>query len=164
MQIRRTFALCIAFLLQGFNAGANVVINEIHYNPDVKTEPAEFVELYNNGTNSVNVGGWSLDSGLHYTIPAGTNMAPGSYLVIAANPAFVFTKYGAKAIGPFTGGLSKYSDKITLKDASSNVVNEVSYALGFPWPTVGDPPGYSIELINPNLDNSLAGSWRSSVT
>jgi hypothetical protein len=160
MQLRRTFALCIAFLLQGFNAGANVVINEIHYNPDVKTEPAEFVELHNNGTNSVNVGGWSLDSGLHYTIPAGTNMAPGSYLVIAANPAFVLTKYGAKAIGPFTGGLSKYSDKITLKDASSNVVNEVSYALGFPWPTVGDPPGYSIELINPNLDNSLAGSWR----
>ena len=27
-------------------AQERVVINEIHYNPDVKTEPAEFVELY----------------------------------------------------------------------------------------------------------------------
>ena len=30
--------------------------------------------------------------------------------------------------------------------------------------TVGDPPGYSIELIHPSLDNTLAGSWRSSST
>jgi hypothetical protein len=156
--------LCTALLLPGLDAGANVVINEIHYNPDVKTEPAEFVELYNNGTNVVNVGGWSLDSGIHYTIPAGTNMAPGNYLVIAANPAFILAKYGAKAIGPFTGGLSKYGDTVTLKDAASNVVNEVQYGLAFPWPIVGDPPGYSIELVNPNLDNSLAGSWRSSAT
>ncbi|GAG46426.1 unnamed protein product, partial [marine sediment metagenome] len=27
--------------------GKSVVINEIHYDPDVKTEQVEFVELYN---------------------------------------------------------------------------------------------------------------------
>jgi hypothetical protein len=157
--------VCIAggIWIQVLSAPANVVINEIHYNPDVKTEPAEFIELYNSGPSAVDVGGWTLDSGVHFTIPSGTNMAAGSYLVIAANPAFVLTKFGAKALGPFTGGLSKYGDKITLKDASSNAVNEVNYGLGFPWPIVGDPPGYSIELINPALDNTLGGSWRASV-
>src|SRR3954470_5668727 len=95
-------AVCIAggIWIQVLSAPANVVINEIHYNPDVKTEPAEFIELYNTGSSAVDVGGWTLDSGVHFTIPAGTNMPAGSYLVIAANPAFVFTKYGAKALGP----------------------------------------------------------------
>jgi len=44
----------------------------------------------------------------------------------------------------------------------------VDYQLGFPWPTVGDAvpesepgSGHSIQLINPFLDNDLAGSWRS---
>ena len=32
---------------------ASIVINEIHYNPDVKTEPVEFVELYNAGVTPV---------------------------------------------------------------------------------------------------------------
>ncbi|HWH72502.1 MAG TPA: hypothetical protein VNT26_24280, partial [Candidatus Sulfotelmatobacter sp.] len=40
--------------------------------------------------------------------------------------------------------------------------DEVDYQAGFPWPTVGDAPGYSIELIHPGLDNDLGGSWRAS--
>ncbi|MBC8002104.1 MAG: hypothetical protein H7X97_05910, partial [Opitutaceae bacterium] len=42
------------------------------------------------------------------------------------------------------------------------VQDEVNYQLGFPWPTVGDAPGYSIELIHSGLDNDLGGSWRAS--
>src|ERR1051325_5911994 len=137
MRIHRGLYLLYSVLVicsQVFSASANVIINEIHYNPDVKTEPAEFIELYNTGLTSVDLSGWQLDSGVHFTIPAGTNLVAGGYLVIAANPAFLLSKYGAKSIGPFTGGLSKYGDKITLKDAGSNVVNEVNYGLGFPWP------------------------------
>ena len=40
--------------------------------------------------------------------------------------------------------------------------DEVDYQRGFPWPTVGDAPGYSMELVHPALDNDLGGSWRSS--
>ena len=32
--------------------------------------------------------------------------------------------------------------RVVLRDAAGEVVDEVSYQLGFPWPTVGDPmPG-----------------------
>ena len=61
-------------------AAASVIINEIHYNPDVKTDPGEFVELYNAGTNIVNLAGWTLSSGFSYTFPA-TNLAPGRFAV-----------------------------------------------------------------------------------
>jgi len=39
-------------------ASAAIVINEIHYNPDVKTEPVEFVGLVNAGSDTVDMSGW----------------------------------------------------------------------------------------------------------
>lgn len=62
--------------------------------------------------------------------------------------------------GPFARGtrLKNSGETLTLVDPFGAVVDEVSYSLGFPWPTVGDdrgtpPASPSIELINPLLDN-----------
>ncbi|HUR20112.1 MAG TPA: lamin tail domain-containing protein, partial [Vicinamibacterales bacterium] len=161
-------AISCGLLFGNGAASAAIVINEIHYNPDLKTEPAEFVELINTGTNPVNLAGWALSSGFNYVFPA-TNVAPGRFVVVAQNPAFLQTKFAISGVlGPFntngSSGLSKYADKVTLRNAAGQVEDEVSYQIGFPWPTVGDAPGYSIELINPDLDNSLAGHWRASTT
>ncbi len=147
---------------------AAIVINEIHYNPDVKTEPAEFIELYNTGPNAVNLAGWFFSDGINYIFPA-TNVAPGGFVVVAQNPAFLQTKFGVSgALGPFntngSSGLSSRGEKLTLRNAANQIQDEVEFGLGFPWPTVGDAftvgAGKSIELINPSLDNDLAGSWR----
>ncbi len=168
-----TLVFCLALSLEVFSQN-QIVINEIHFNPDIKTDPAEFIELYNAGTNDVNLGGWYFSDGLNYTFP-GTLIGAGGYVVVAQNPTFFATKYGVGALGPFesdgTSKLSKYGEKITLRDASGRIADEVTYQLGFPWPTVGDTnspglitaSGCSIELINPGLDNDLGGSWRSSL-
>jgi len=151
-------------------ASAAVVINEIHYNPDVKTDPGEFVELHNSGTNAVNLAGWAFTDGINYTFPS-VNIPAGGYVVVAQNPAFLQTKYGVTgALGPFnadgSSGLSSRGEKLTLRNAAGQIADEVEYQLGFPWPTVGDSVtpgnGNSIELIHPSLDNDLAGSWRTS--
>jgi hypothetical protein len=162
--------LCGAVLAL-FQASAAVVINEIHYNPDVKTEPAEFVELHNPGTIAVNLAGWHFSEGLNYTFPS-VNLPAGGFVVVAQNPAFLQTKFGtAGVLGPFntngSSGLSSRGEKLTLRNAAGQVQDEVEYQLGFPWPTVGDATtpgnGNSIELIHPALDNDLGGSWRSSL-
>ncbi len=86
------------------------------------------------------------------------------FLVIAANPAAVQAKYGlTKALGPWLGALSGDGETVRLLNASGAAVDQVDFGRGFPWPTVGDAPGYSMELIHPALDNSLGGNWRSSV-
>ena len=168
----RTLALsfCGAVLVLS-RASAAVVINEIHYNPDVKTEPAEFVELLNSGTNAVNLAGWYFSDGLNYAFPS-TNLGPGGRVVVAQNPVFLQTKFGAAgALGPFnadgSSGLWSRGEKLTLRNAAGQIEDEVEYQLGFPWPTVGDAAvlgqGNSIELIHPSLDNNLGGSWRSSL-
>ena len=141
-----------------------VVINEIHANPDVKTELVEFIELHNTGGSPVNIGGWAFTSGVNYTFAAGTVIGAGGYLVVTENTNAFRTKFGAAiaALGPWTGSLDNLGERIVLRNALGEVEDEVDYGLGFPWPTVGDPPGASMELANPNLDNDLGGSWRAS--
>ncbi len=156
-----TTGLCIFTATTSFCGAQNsIVINEIHYNPDVKTEHVEFVELYNAGTNAVDLTGWAFTSGISFTFSGGPVVQPNGYVVVAAEPAAVKAKYGADALGPWVGSLDNSGETVVLANAQGQVEDEVDYQLGFPWPTVGDPPGYSIELVNPGLDNSLGGSWR----
>ncbi len=168
--LTRTVPALIAFLACLFShspvtaAPSPIIINEIHHNPDVKTERVEFIEIYNRGTGTVDLAGWQFTAGVSYTFPAGTTIAPGAFKVVAAQPSALQAKFGfAAALGPWVGGLNRDGEKITLRDAFGDEADSVDYGLGFPWPIVGDPPGYSIELMHPSLDNDLAGHWRFSV-
>lgn len=144
-----------------------IVINEIHYDENDPTVKAEFIELYNNATEAIALTDWQISSGVAFAFPSGTVIQPGAYLVIAQNPAVIQSKFGhSAALGPWTGNLRSSGETIELKDSAGNVIEEVSYNLGFPWPTVGDLVGSplaspSIQLINPLLDVDLGGSWRS---
>lgn len=164
--LRATLSTWRAFLLPLLaltSASGELILNEIHYAPDVKTEAAEFVEIYNSGTEPVSLSGWRLAGGLDYLFPNGTAIGANGYLVVAQNPAVIGLKFGVAAIGPWQGRLSNQGDRVRLVDPAGTEVDEVEYQLGFPWPTVGEPPGLSIELIHPGLDNSLGGNWRASV-
>src|SRR5687768_10911458 len=142
---------------------SRILINEIHYDPPIKTELTEFIELHNSGTTGVDLSGWSFTAGVNYTFPAGTSIAAGGYLVVAENPGAMQGKFGVSAVGPWEGLLANDGETITLRNAQGQIEDEVDYQLGFPWPTVGDLPGYSIELVNPAFDNDLGGNWRRSL-
>ncbi len=141
----------------GATAPPSVLTNEIHYAPDVKTELVEFVELHNPSASSVDLSSWSITGGIDYRFPSGVSIAPEGYVVVAQNPQALKAKFGVDGTGPWGGRLSDTGDKVSLRDAGGEIVDQVEYKLGFPWPTVGTPPGYSIELIHPKLDNSLGG-------
>lgn len=140
---------------------ADVVLNEIHYAPDLKTEAVEFIELFNNGTEKQDLSGWRLSGAVDYSFPANTGIDANGYLVVAQDPAALLAKFGCEAIGPWAGRLSNDGETIRLRNAADDTIDKVDYQLGFPWPTTGDAPGYSIELINPAFDNDLGGNWRS---
>lgn len=141
--------------------GPGVVINEIHYDSGSDANPWEFVELYNSGSTAVDLSGWSLSQAVDYTLPADTMLGSGEYLIVAQNPAEFTNHFGVPSVGPFLGRLSNGGEVIELRDAIGNVQDEVDYNLGFPWPTIGEIAGHSIQLINPNLENDRGGNWRS---
>ena len=139
---------------------ANVVINEIHYEPVELEELSEFVEFHNSGNAQVDMSGWSLRDGVTYTFPDGTSIDPGGYVVVARDVDAVRTAHGVTAHGPWEGRLSNKGERIELEDAEGKRIDVVNYGLAFPWPTGSAAGGGSMELINPSLDNDLAGSWR----
>ena len=150
-------------VIGGLSAWGQVVINEIHYHPGDSAGQSEFVELYNAGSETIDLGRWFLSQAVFYEIPRGTYLAARSYLVLAGRPELFQALPDGPALGPFQGHLSNEGDRLFLRDPVGNVVDEVDYGVGFPWPTASDGGGASIELINPALDNSLGGSWRASM-
>ena len=141
-----------------------VIINEIHYDADPKTDAVEFVELHNAGGKDVDLSGWRFSSGIQYTFPVNTTLEPGGQLVVAENPTELRRKFtlGASVVfGPYINRLSN-GEVLTLRDAADQRVDRVDYGSGFPWPTAASGAGSSMELIHPSLDNDLGGSWRSS--
>jgi len=155
---------------------SGVVINEIHYDPDVKTELVEFIEIHNTTAADIDLADWYFTNAISYQFPDGSILPAGGYIIVAQDPIYNSTKWSSGRFvvlpsllfGPFEGKLGNNGDRIVLYNADGEEMDKVDYQLGFPWPTVGDTvpdnkrgEGHSIQLINPFLDNDLAGSWRS---
>ena len=114
--------------------------------PDENGDRVDWIELTNLGAESCSLAGWRLTDGggFDYVFPA-TNVAAGGFAVVAQNPAALLAKFGAAgALGPMRpdggSGLSKYGEKILLRDATGALVDEVEYQLGFPGPPWAGPP------------------------
>ena len=142
--------------------GPGVVINEVHYDADPKTEAAEFVELHNAGDLAVDLSGWTLTGVGDFVFPAGTSIAPGGFLVVAEDAGTMQSKFGVVTSLEYSGSLSVNGDDLRLLDEQGTEMDRVDYKAGFPWPVAARGQGASMELLNPGLDNDLGGSWRSS--
>jgi hypothetical protein len=150
-----------AIVLTVIAPASGVVINEILYNGVDNTVLDDFIELYSPGASAVNLTGWRLSSAVDFVFPANTTIAPGGYLVVAESPAVIQSRFGKTAIGPWIGALSSDGETVLLRNAADEIVCEVDYNVGFPWPVSAAGDGTSMELIHPSLDASLGGSWRS---
>jgi len=165
------FVLCfsvLALVPKARAADTDVVINEIMYHPDTDCEREEFIELYNRSqTDPVDLSGWRFSNGVYYTFPSGTILAPDSYLVVCRDIDGFNDYYGTPTVtllGPWGGKLSNNGEKIELVNASSVLIDEVRYNDKRPWPISPDGAGPSLELVNPNDENSSAGAWRAAVS
>ncbi len=142
---------------------SDIVINEIMFDPPSDQLDGEFIELHNRGLAAVDVSGWRFADGPNFTLPAGTTIAAGGYLVCAANAARLRAVYGnIPAVGDFQGRLRNPGELIRLVDPFGNLVDEVDYRFGGDWPELTQGNGSSMELVNPAMDNSLPSAWRDS--
>jgi hypothetical protein len=154
-------SLWIIGVIMRCSVSGQVVINEILYDPEPDSQPLEFVELHNPGGLPVDLSGWRFTSGVEFTFTNGTSIAAAGYLLIAQDPASLLATYNTSAEGPWSGSLKNTGERLTLRDAAGNKIDEVDYQRSFPWPTC--PGGASMELIHPAFDNDLGASWRSSL-
>jgi len=143
----------------------DVVINEIMYHPPSESDDDEYVELYNCGDNPVDLSGWLITGGISFKFSRGTTISPKSYLVIAKVKAHLIFKYNLDyglVLGDFKGRLNNEDETLRLRDNLGNKVDEVHYYEGGHWPKYADGLGSSLELIDPNQDNSNHQTWKPS--
>ena len=161
---------------------SSVVINEIMFDPISGLADDEYVEIYNRGITSTNIGGWKLGEAVDFTIPTNTILAAGGYLVVAKNSARLLTNYpgltAANTLGNYKGTLANSGERLTLTlpdtitttnagnviatNRINIVVDEVTYGTGGRWPALSDGNGSSLERINARANGRLAPNWAAS--
>lgn len=150
-----------AFDLDGGGGGTTplVVINEIMQNPNaVSDTDGEWFEVYNAGTESVDLNGWTIrDDGSDLHVIAGSVVvAPGGYAVLGRN-GNSGTNGGYTADYVYSGfTLANTADEVVLLDGVGAVVDRVDYTGTSPWP---NPTGASMALSSPAADNNVGSNW-----
>ena len=156
-----------AYVIPYFSAVDNhelIVINEINYNSSADFKSNDWIELYNPNAYEVDLSLWKLkdnDDTHVYTIPEGTNIA-GEGFVVAVKDAADYTARFPDAvnyIGELGFGLGSSGDSVRLYDSSEILQDQVSYTSESPWPSCANDTGYTLELKDPELDNSIAQNW-----
>jgi len=163
-----------------------VVINEIMYHPyhprpGVEAIKQEYIELFNRGTEPVNLSGWRFSNGVDFVFPNVTVEA-GQYVVAAADVDTFKAKYPSTSnvVGGWEGKLSNRGEAIELVDDKGARIDKVYYAdegewamrelgpldhghRGWIWSDQHDGEGSSLELIDANMPNEYGQNWAASL-
>ncbi len=147
----------IAFLAEDqHEQNFGVVINEIHYDPDVKTELIEFIELKNVGAETVDLDLVSFTDGIDFSFD-NLEILTGEYVVIVRDHDAFELRYGSvvNIAGEYAGRLNNGGERIRLEDAIGRVILDFSYEDD--WYDVTDGDGFSLTIIDPT--NPDPNSW-----
>ena len=155
---------------QAANSGDDVVFGAelvagIEASPRVPfSESSEqWVELFNRGSQTVDLTGWRLDEGIDFRFASNTTIPAGGYLVVAKDPAALQAKFpGSAIVGPYTNSLSHRGERLVLKDAADNPADTVHYFDDGRWARAADAGGASLELRDPRVDNTAGEAWAAS--
>ncbi|MFO0014801.1 MAG: Ig-like domain-containing protein, partial [Planctomycetota bacterium] len=170
----------------------SVLISEIMYNPQggaTQEQRNEWVEIFNNGTTTVDLSGWRLndeDKQDWGRIASGSLLLPGEVAVLynslyGLNTDTLFrtdwkVPASAKVFGVAwsmeddgsnkqRGGLFNSpaigQEVLTLQDPSNNNIDLVDFARDGGWPA--SPESASIYVVNPAADNNVGTNWLAAV-
>jgi hypothetical protein len=159
----------------------DVVINEIMYAPLSGNPDDEYVELFNAGTEAVDLTGWEFDRGITYKFSTArccrrediswwrarriTSARSMRTLIWATawviSPATFPRRANAGSAGTPGAGRNQRS-RVATTNHYSFPADEVTYGVGASWGRWANRGGSSLELIDPRSDNRLAANWADS--
>ena len=159
----------------------DIVINELMYDPISGNDDDQYIELYNQGTNTVSLANWSSSPACLSSSPPArpwrptvTWSWPGTRPTCL--PSTLNLSWG-NTVGGFGGKLSHKGERValampqalTVATGSGAVTNtifvvedEVTYGTGGRWGQWAHAGGSSLELINPASNHRLAANWADS--
>lgn len=150
----------------------SLVINEIMYEP--LTGFAEYVEVYNASSDTINIAGWKIIEGSGKTFSLTNNkfnLEPSNFFLLTSDSS-IFSLFPYLSEYPYNSfiritqtsdfSLSNSEDVIILKDAFGNTIDSVKYSNKWHNPEIDDYKGRSLERINPLLASNYEENWSTS--
>lgn len=139
---------------------SDIVINEILYQKVNENTP-EFIELFNRSDNNFDLSNWTISDAANNTatLPEGTSLESGSYLVLTDRVAFASTLSNGLFLSGFPS-LNDNGDGIILKTESEVTIDSLFYTEQFG----GNEDGISAEKQDPNGASNDANNWSSNTS
>ncbi|MGK9475530.1 lamin tail domain-containing protein [Melioribacter sp. OK-6-Me] len=140
-----------------------IVINEIMYEPDEIN--SEFIELYNNSDDTLQVGGLSIGGHNNLRIVNElTLISPHQYFLIGNDSALTdYYNTDAKLFVDKSFSLPNSGAEIKIVDFYGNSIDSLFYSPGWHNPLINSTKNKSIERINPSISSNDAKNWSTSV-
>jgi len=130
----------------------NLRITEIMYHPQEAGQPdepnAEFIELKNIGTETLNLNLVSFTNGIDFTFP-NLELAADEYILIVKDLNAFTARYGIdfNIAGQYSGSLDNRGERIELIDAAGGSIHDFQYENG--WYDITDGLGFSLTVKDP---------------
>ncbi len=145
-----------------------IMINEINYNSSDDFDSKDWIEVYNNSLDTIDISLWIIkdkDDDHIYTIPNNTTINPKGYLVFLSDISTFSARFPdvENYLGDLGFSLSGGGDAVRIYDNFEYLVDIVEYEDSAPWPLNADGNGATLELIHPLRDNSKSNSWNNSI-
>jgi len=150
------------FLTWPFSLSAEsleVAINEIAWMGTETSYHDEWIELYNNTDQEINLNGWSLNS-LDGTpqITLKGNITPHGYFLLERTDDDSVPYISADQI--YTGALDNDQESLELRDSENNLIDAVNCSEK--WFAGDNNTKQTMERINPTESGSLSTNWQTS--
>ncbi|MCF6172137.1 MAG: lamin tail domain-containing protein [Bacteroidales bacterium] len=142
----------------------DVVINEIMADPtpSVGLPEYEYLELFNQTDNIIDLSGWTLTIGSSEKLFEKVVIAPNGYLILAKNEAEALLGI----YGPFYGfssfSLTNSGQSLVLRDKEGVLISSVNYTDTWYNNPDKEEGGWSLEQINPENVCSGRENWTAS--
>jgi hypothetical protein len=145
----------------------SVVINEINYSSHPDHNAGDWIEIFNHSGKNLDLSGWVFkdsDDQHTYRLPENYVLGKDDYLVLCNIVDSFQAVYPDtwNFRGPFDFGLNSQGETLRLFDPQMNLMDLVSYTNEDPWPEEPDGEGYTLQLLDPGLDNNQPSSWAAS--
>ncbi len=153
-----------AIFEEGDVPNSEIIINEVNYQSQNDFDTGDWIELFNNSNQTINLGHWVMKDSQddnEFTIQYGTELLPKEYLILCADSLKFKQIYPSvtNRQGDFDFGLNKNGDAVRLYDQYGTLVDSLTYNNRSPWPKLDDDAARTISLSNPARDNSQGANW-----
>lgn len=138
----------------------DLIFNEILADPlpQIGLPNAEFVELYNRSTKTIDLTGWQLSDGTTNGTLSNYIISPFTYVILTSTANAALFSGNVIGVTNFPS-LNNTGDNLTLKNTTSLLIDSVAYSSAWFNDAIKADGGWTLELISPNPACLSALNW-----